>query len=51
MITWIKKFLKKETLPKESIQFPTLPESDIREVREFALNEWKLGTIHGLSHW
>lgn len=51
MKTWIKKFLKKEKLLKENIQFPTLPESDIREVREFALNEWKLGTIHGLSHW
>jgi len=51
MITWIKKFFKQEKPTKKSIQFPTLSESDIREVREFALNGWKLGKIHGLSHW
>ena len=51
MITWIKKFFKQEKPAKKSIQFLTLSESDIREVREFALNGWKLGEIHGLSHW
>ena len=51
MITWIKKFFKKEKLPKESIQLPILLESDIQEVREFALNGWGLGETHGLSHW
>lgn len=39
--------MKKETL-NESIQ---LPESDILEVREFAMNGWNLGDTHGLSHW
>jgi len=51
MITWIKKLFKKEKLSMESIQILTLQDSDIREVREFALNGWKLGKIHGLSHW
>lgn len=35
----------------ESIQLSTLPDTDIWEVREFALNGWKLGKTHGLSHW
>ena len=49
-------FLKKEEgtkiiQTKENINIPTLPESDIQEVREFAINGWKLGETHGISHW
>lgn len=51
MIKWIKKLLNKEETSKESIRLLTLPESDIWEVREFALNGWELGDTHGLSHW
>ena len=49
VINWIKDIFKKK--PKESIQLPTLPELDILEVREFALNGWVLGETHGLPHW
>jgi uncharacterized protein len=49
MITWIKKFFKKEERPKEIIQLPILP--DILEIKEFASNGWELGETHGLSHW
>ena len=51
MIKWIKNLFRKKTISKESIQLPTLPESDILEVRDFALNGWKLGETHGLPHW
>ena len=51
MIKWIKNLFRKKTMSKESIQLPTLPESDILEVRDFALNGWKLGETHGLPHW
>lgn len=51
MIKWIKKLFKKEEVPNENIQIPTLPASYIREVRDFALNDWELGDTHGLSHW
>ena len=49
-------FLKKEEgskiiQAKENINLPILPESDIQEVREFAINGWKLGETHGISHW
>ena len=49
-------FLKKEEgtkiiQAKENINIPTLPELDIQEVREFAINGWKLGETHGISHW
>lgn len=33
------------------MQLPALPEIDIVDVREFALNGWKLGETHGLPHW
>ena len=46
-----KKLLKKEGSHMENIQFPSLPESDILEVREFAKIGWRLGSTHGLSHW
>ena len=49
VINWIKDIFKKK--PKESIQLPTLPELDILEVREFALNGWVLGETHGFPHW
>ena len=49
VINWIKDIFKKK--PKESIQLPTLPELDILEVREFALNDWVLGETHGFPHW
>ena len=49
MISWIKKFFKKEERPKEIIQLPILP--DILEIKEFASNGWELGETHGLSHW
>ena len=49
MKSWINKLFKNKQPQKESI--PILPELDITEVREFALNGWKLGEIHGLSHW
>ena len=39
--------LKKE-IEKLLSQFQ---ESDIREVKEFALANWTLGCTHGLSHW
>lgn len=48
---WIKKLFKKKETLNESIKLPMLPESDIREVRKFALNGWRLGKTHGLSHW
>lgn len=32
-------------------QIPRLAESDILEVRDFALNGWTLGETHGLPHW
>ena len=51
MIKWIKNLFRKKTMPKESIQLPTLPESDILGVRNFALNGWELGETHGLPHW
>ena len=51
MIKWIKNLFRKKTMSKESIQLPTLPESDILEVRDLALNGWKLGETHGLPHW
>ena len=51
MIKQIKRLFKKEEQPKENIQLPMLPESDIWEVKEFALNGWELGETHGLSHW
>ena len=49
VINWIKDIFKKK--PKESIQLPKLPELDILEVREFALNGWVLGETHGFPHW
>ena len=49
VINWIKDLFKEK--PKESIQLPTLPELDILEVREFALNGWVLGETHGFPHW
>ena len=50
MIEWIKSLFRKNVSePKESI--PLLPESDILEVRNFALNGWGLGETHGLPHW
>ena len=42
---------KKEIKSKESIQLPVLPDSDVLEVRDFALNGWVLGETHGLPHW
>ena len=51
MIGWIKNLFKKKSVSKESIQLPILPESDILEVRNYALKDWKLGETHGLSHW
>ncbi len=42
---------KKEIISKESMQLPVLPESDVWEVRDFALNGWVLGETHGLPHW
>lgn len=51
MIKWIKSFFKKEEVPPPILQLPILPEADIAEVREFALNGWELGEIHGLPHW
>jgi uncharacterized protein len=51
MNSWIKSMFKKEIISKESIQLPVLPESDVLEVRDFALNGWVLGETHGLPHW
>ena len=51
MIGWIKNLFRKEVISKESIQLPSLPESYILEVRDFALNGWELGETHGLPHW
>ncbi len=51
MIGWIKNLFKKKSVSKESIQLPILLESDILEVRSYALKDWKLGETHGLSHW
>ena len=51
MIGWIKNLFKKKSVSKESIQLPILPESDILEVRNYALKDWKLGETHGISHW
>jgi uncharacterized protein len=51
MNSWIKSMFKKEIISKESIQLPVLPESDVLEVRDFALNCWVLGETHGLPHW
>lgn len=51
MIKRIRGFFKSKDKSKVSIQLLELPESDIREVREFALDGWKLGRTHGLSHW
>ena len=39
---------KKEGLSESE---PQLLESDVFEVKEFALNGWTLGETHGLSHW
>lgn len=51
MIKWVKKFIKNKEIPNVGIQLPILPESDIWEVRNFALNGWELGRTHGLPHW
>ncbi len=51
MIKWIKSFFKKEEVLPPILQLPILPETDIAEVREFALNGWDLGETHGLPHW
>ena len=52
MIEWIKGLFRKNVSElKESIQLPKLSESDVLEVRDFALNAWELGETHGLSHW
>ena len=51
MIKRIRGFFKSKEQSKVNICLPDLPESDIREVREFALDGWKLGRTHGLSHW
>jgi uncharacterized protein len=51
MIGWIKNLFKKKSVSKESIQLPILPESDILEVKNYALKDWKLGETHGISHW
>ena len=51
MIEWIKSLFRKRVAPKESMQLPILPESDIWEVKDFALNGWELGETHGLPHW
>jgi uncharacterized protein len=42
-------FLKEKDASKESV--PQLLESEVSEVKEFALNGWRLGETHGLSHW
>lgn len=51
MIKRTRGFFKSKEQSKVNICLPDLPESDIREVREFALDGWKLGRTHGLSHW
>ena len=51
MIKRIRGFFKSKEQSKVNICLPVLPESDIREVREYALDGWKLGRTHGLSHW
>jgi len=36
---------------KATAKMPLLPDSDIAEVREYAINGWKLDDTHGLPHW
>lgn len=51
MIEWIQNFFSKKEERPLTLQLPALPEIDIVDVREFALNGWKLGETHGLPHW
>lgn len=47
MTNWFKNLF----VSKNNILLPKVSETDIIEVRKFALNGWKLGETHGLSHW
>ena len=47
MTNWFKNLF----VSKNNILLPKVSETDIIEVRTFALNGWKLGETHGLSHW
>lgn len=51
MIEWIQNFFSKKEERPLTLQLPALPEFDIVDVREFALNGWILGETHGLPHW
>lgn len=43
--------VKNLLVSKNNILLPKVSETDIIEVRKFALNDWELGETHGLSHW
>ena len=54
MLKWFRK--KEKSIQRNEIsqivpQVLMLPESDIAEVKEFALKDWELGETHGLPHW
>ncbi|WP_288880621.1 hypothetical protein [uncultured Bacteroides sp.] len=34
-----------------AVELPRLPDLNINIVKRFASSDWKLGEIHGLSHW
>lgn len=34
-----------------AVELPRLPDLNINIVKRFASSDWKLGDIHGLSHW
>ncbi len=51
MLKWIRDFFKKEDTYQKILRFPMLPNGDIIEVKDFALNGWQLGETHGLPHW
>lgn len=49
MKNWINNLLNKKRICNAETQLPNLPE--IKEIKAFALNDWKLGETHGLPHW
>ena len=51
MTDWIKNIFGKKRKSENNILIPNVSESDIIEIRNFALEGWELGETHGLSHW
>lgn len=46
-----RKHKKPMAIEANTIQIPLFTNTEIEEVRDFALSGWTLGEIHGLSHW